>query len=89
MYAEQVRTLVRDFIQDLYPNEPAPTLPAESSLDAVGVDSMSLVDLLFKVERECDITIPDEALPRITTVGDLVDYITTQSGDRARKSTGC
>jgi acyl carrier protein len=84
-----MRTLLRAFIHDLHPNEPEPTLPAESTLDESGVDSMSMVDLLFKVEREFDITIPDEALPRITTVGDLVTYVTTQSADRARESTGC
>jgi acyl carrier protein len=89
LHAEQVRTLLRAFIHDLHPNEPAPVLSAESTLDDAGLDSMSLVDLLFRFERELDITIPDEALPRITNVGDLVEYVTTRSADRARESTGC
>lgn len=89
MHAEQVRTLLRVFIHDLQPNEPEPTLPDASTLDDVGVDSMSLVDLLFKVEREFDITIPDEALPRIATVGDLVEYVTSQSAGRTRERNGC
>jgi acyl carrier protein len=89
MHTEQVRTLLRAFIHDLHPNEPEPVLPAESTLYDVGVDSMSLVDLLFTVEREFDITVSDEALPRITTVGDLVAYVTTRSTERTRERNGC
>lgn len=75
MEPQQVRTLVREFVLDLGPG--LPDVRSESSLADLGVDSMSLVDLLFKLEREFDIAIPDEALPRITTVGDLVTYVTT------------
>lgn len=75
MEPQQVRTLVREFVLDLTPG--LPDVPSESALADLGVDSMSLVDLLFKLEREFDIAIPDEALPRILTVGDLVTYVTT------------
>ncbi len=74
MHAEQVHTLVCDFVKDLHPDGSEPS--AQSTLDELGVDSMSLVDLLFKVEREYDVTIPDEALPNIATVGDLVEVVT-------------
>jgi len=74
MHAEQVHTLVSDFVRDLHPTASEPS--AQSTLDELGVDSMSLVDLLFKVEREYDVTIPDEALPNIATVGDLVEVVT-------------
>lgn len=84
MHAEQVHTLVRDFVRNLHPDGSKPTAPAGSTLDELGVDSMSLVDLLFKVEREYDITIPDEALPGIATVGDLVEYITARNAETAR-----
>ena len=82
MHAEQVHVLVRDFVRDLHPGGSEPS--AQSTLDELGVDSMSLVDLLFRVEREYDVTIPDEALPSIATVGDLVAYVKA-----AREQTGC
>jgi acyl carrier protein len=70
MKPEQVHIVVLDFVRDLHGS--SATLRAESTLDEIGIDSMSLVDLLFKLEREFDITIPDDGLPRIATVGDLV-----------------
>lgn len=79
MTREQVHGLVRDFVLRLHPGEPDVPLTAESTLDEAGIDSMSLVDLLFTLEREFAITIPDADLPRITTVGDLVDYVTAGS----------
>jgi acyl carrier protein len=79
MQAQQVHTLVRDFVQDLHPGEPERQIPAEATFEAVGIDSMSLVDLLFKLEREFGVAIPDESLPDIATVGDLVEFVTTES----------
>lgn len=73
MKPEQVHTVVLDFVRDLHGSS-AP-FRTESTLDEIGIDSMSLVDLLFKLEREFDITIPDDGLPRIATVGDLVAAI--------------
>ena len=84
MHAEQVHTLVRDFVQNLHPDGSAPSASAGTTLDELGVDSMSMVDLLFKVEREYDVTIPDEVLPSIATVGDLVEYVVARNAGTAR-----
>ena len=75
---EQVRGVVQRFVRDLDPTAPAELNPA-ATLDDLGVDSLSLVDLLFTLERTFDVSIPDEALPGITTVGELMDYVTSAS----------
>ena len=72
MAPEQVHSVVRAFVRDLNLDV---SVPFESTFDALGIDSMSLVDLLFTLEREFDVTIPDEALPRLTTIGDLVAFV--------------
>jgi len=41
----------------------------------LGADSLDLVDLAMSIEDEFDIELSDEALEKIKTVGDLVDYI--------------
>ncbi len=41
----------------------------------LGADSLDLVDLAMSVEDEFDIELPDEALEKIKTVGDLVAFI--------------
>ena len=41
----------------------------------LGADSLDLVEILMSLEDEFKISIPDEAIPGIVTVGDLVKYI--------------
>lgn len=41
----------------------------------LGADSLDLVEILMSLEDEFNISIPDEAIPNIVTVGDLVAYI--------------
>ena len=41
----------------------------------LGADSLDLVEILMSLEDEFSIAIPDEAIPNIVTVSDLVKYI--------------
>ena len=41
----------------------------------LGADSLDLVEILMSLEEEFKISIPDDAIPGIVTVGDLVKYI--------------
>jgi acyl carrier protein len=43
--------------------------------DDLGFDSLDRVELLMKVEKEYQITIPDEVTDDMQTVGDVVNYI--------------
>ena len=43
--------------------------------DDLGADSLDLVEILMSLEEEFNISIPDEAIPGIVTVGDLVKFI--------------
>lgn len=42
------------------------------------INSMELVSLICAVEDEFDIEIPDKALKRIITIGDLMAFIKSQ-----------
>lgn len=44
-------------------------------IDDLGADSLDLVELIMALEEEFDMEIPDEDAEKITTVGDVVDYI--------------
>ena len=49
---------------------------AEASIqDDLGADSLDIVDLIQTIEDEYDLSIPDEAVENIKTVGDIVSYI--------------
>ncbi|HBL06103.1 MAG TPA: acyl carrier protein [Clostridium sp.] len=44
-------------------------------VDDLGADSLDLVELIMALEEEFDMEIPDEDAEKITSVGDVVDYI--------------
>ena len=43
----------------------------------LNADSLTVVELLFAMEQEYNITIPDEVIDSLETVGDLVRYLET------------
>ena len=52
------------------------SITADSSIvEALGADSLDIVDLVMSLEDEFDTEIPDEAIEGIKTVGDIVHYI--------------
>jgi acyl carrier protein len=44
-------------------------------VEDLGADSLDVVELLSRLEDEYGITIPDEDVENIKTVGDIVSYI--------------
>lgn len=46
-----------------------------SFIDDLGADSLDIVDMVMKLEEEFGISIPDEDLDKIKTVGDAIEYI--------------
>ncbi|WP_108849544.1 acyl carrier protein [Clostridium drakei] len=46
-----------------------------SFIDDLGADSLDVVELIMALETEFDLEIPDEDAEKITTVGDVVEYI--------------
>ena len=57
-----------------------PLNPEDITLDSkikddLGADSLDVLQLLMTLEEEKGVTIPDDVLPTLKTVGDIVDYI--------------
>ena len=47
--------------------------------DDLGADSLDIVDLITTIEDEFEVSIPDEAVEEIKTVGDIAAYIEKNS----------
>ena len=45
--------------------------------EELGADSLDLVEILMSLEDEFAISIPDEMIPQIKTIKDIVDFIET------------
>jgi acyl carrier protein len=66
---DRLRTIIaKDYKQ------PLQSLTADSRLEAMGIDSLGTVELLWNVEDEFKITLPPEPVA-LLTLGDVVRYI--------------
>ena len=71
MVFEKLQSVVADQL-DVEPEKV--TLEANIAED-LGADSLDIVDLVMAIEEEFDMEIPDDAVEKIKTVGDIVNYI--------------
>lgn len=44
-------------------------------INDLGIDSLDVMELVMAIDEKCDITIPDEEIPNLTTVQAIVNYI--------------
>ena len=48
------------------------SVTAETNLDSLDIDSLEMIDLLLSIERETGIVIPDNRVPHIHKVSDIL-----------------
>ena len=75
--AEKVKSII---VEQLGVDEEEVT-PDASFVDDLGADSLDTVELVMALEEEFETEIPDEEAEKITTVKQIVDYITAHSGE--------
>ena len=51
-----------------------------TTFEEIGFDELDMIDLVMSAEDEFLMEIPDEALEKIETIGDFIDYINKKSG---------
>jgi len=71
-------TIIDKIIQALadYLKRDASTIKETHHLrDDLGLDSMAVIELLYKIEETFDLQIPDQDLPAMTTVGSVAAYV--------------
>jgi acyl carrier protein len=52
----------------------------------LGLDSLAMIELLFKIEEAFDLEIPNEDLSQITKVGDVIAYVERRLGVTGSKT---
>lgn len=50
-------------------------LSADTTWEEIGADSIDLVDLITAVEDEFGVSVPDEAIENLRTIGDVASYV--------------
>lgn len=66
---------VRKIIVERLNVEPSEVTLEASIKEDLGADSLDVVDLIMELEDEFEMEISDEEAEKITTVGDVVEYI--------------
>ncbi|HEY2576957.1 MAG TPA: phosphopantetheine-binding protein [Streptosporangiaceae bacterium] len=82
MDTEQIRAVVVELVLGM--DGVAGQVPATASFEELGIDSMSTMDLLRKVEDEFGIEVPDEQLPMIVGIEDLVNFVASAKQEVSR-----
>jgi len=49
--------------------------PGTGIMEDLGADSLDIVELLITIEDEFNIKVPDEDVPNLKTVGDIIGYV--------------
>ena len=66
---------------------PKEKITADSTFEELGIDSLDGINILFAVESEFNINIPDDAAQRIRSVRDVIDGIAKLLDSRGDQAT--
>jgi acyl carrier protein len=66
---------VKEIIVDKLGVEATEVTPEASFANDLGADSLDTVELIMELEKEFNLSIPDEAAEKIVTVGDSIEYL--------------
>ncbi len=69
-----------DIVARIARRDASDLLPEHDLVADLAIDSPKALELLCDIEEECDIEIPDDAVNRLETVGDVIEMV--QSFDR-------
>ncbi len=75
----KIRTSLGDYLQQ----DPATIRVTQHLRDDLGLDSMAVIELLYRIEEAFDLQIPDQDLVGLTTVGHVVSYVEKRLGKTA------
>ena len=66
---------IKKIIEDKLGINPQDYKDESSFMIDLGCDSLDLVDIIMEVEKEFNISIPDDAIDQVSTVGGLINYV--------------
>jgi len=74
--ALKIRTALAEYLK----RDVASITEAHHLRDDLGLDSMAVIELLYRIEDTFNIQIPDQDLAGLTTVGHVITYVNKRLG---------
>ena len=75
----KIRTALGEYLK----RDPGTILITQQLRDDLGLDSMAVIELLYRIEEAFDLQIPDQDLVGLTSVGHVVRYVEKRLGETA------
>lgn len=75
MNREDIKNKIKDIIVDKNDVDAAEVTENANFETDLGMDSLDRVELLMEIEKEYDITIPDDDAEKAITINDCVDLV--------------
>lgn len=75
MPSDELTSRILGIIAETQRKDPA-QVTIDSSFEELGIDSMDGVNIVFALENEFDINVPDEEVKNIRSVRDMVEGVT-------------
>ena len=86
MSPEQIQTKVIDLAGEQAGLATVEITPATHFVNDLNFDSLDVVEFSMSVEDEFEVSIPDEDVDKLQTVGDVIEYLAQRVGDAAAAS---
>ena len=80
MANDEIRAGLAEILEEVAGVTPADATPEKSFTDDLDVDSLSMVEIVVAAEEKFGVTIPDDEVKNLKTVGDAVAYIERAQG---------
>ena len=74
---EEIIAGLAEIIEEVTGIEPSEVTPEKSFVDDLDVDRLAMVEILVGCEEKFGVTIPDDEVKNLKTVGDAVTFITS------------
>lgn len=72
---ENIEQSVKQLIANVIGREPEELKPEANFWKDLGVDSIKAIEITVALERQFKISVRDEQIPRIATVGDAINIV--------------
>ena len=66
---------VRSALAEYLKRDVATIKPGDALRNDLGLDSLTTIELLYRIEEEFDVEVPDADLPGLVTVADVTTYL--------------
>ncbi len=83
MERDEALAAIRELAVDVLAVQPDDVVESASFKEDLDADSLDLVEVVMALEERFDISIPEEDLEGVTTIGNAVDLILSKVGAEA------